>query len=164
MQAAAACSCAEAGTAAEALSLIQLAQTTSSNWATDQHGHLLPLPNRAHLFLRFVVYNQAKQQVSTLHVIDLAGSQSLAEVYSDTQRHREKLAINRQLLSLNKVISELCRLKTGKGEATIAVPLQFGRKRMSVDTLGQQLSLQARHCAFLRQLQCCMFGALFLHI
>ena len=124
---------------------------------------MLPLPNRAHLFLRFVVYNQVKQQVSTLHVIDLAGSQSLlAEVYSDTQRHREKLAINRQLLSLNKVISELYRLKTGKGEATITEPLSSGQETVCRHR-SQQLSLQVSHCVFPAQCDAVLFGVLSLH-
>ena len=117
-----ACRCVEAASASEALSLLHLAQSNSSNWASDEHGHLTPLPNRAHLFVRLVMYDTAKQQMSTLHVLDLAGSQSLADSRADGQQHQEKLAINQQLLSLSKVLSELSRLSSSAGE----FPMQHG--------------------------------------
>ena len=109
-----ACRCVEAVAEAEALSLLHLAQSNSSNWTSDEHGHFSPLPNRAHLFVRIAVYDTVKQQISTLHVVDLAGSQRLADSH-DGQKHREKLLINQQLLSLSKVVSELSRLSTQKG-------------------------------------------------
>lgn len=117
-----ACRCVEAASASEALSLLHLAQSNSSNWTSDDHGHLTPLPNRAHLFVRLVLYDTAKQQMSTLHVVDLAGSQSLADSRADRQQHQEKLAINQQLLSLSKVVSELSRLSTSSG----GFPIQHG--------------------------------------
>jgi hypothetical protein len=114
-----ACRCVEAASASEALSLLHLAQSNSSNWASDEHGHLTPLPNRAHLFVRLVLYDTAKQQMSTLHVVDLAGSQSLADSRADGQQHQEKLAINQQLLSFSKVVSELSRLSSSTGGFSI---------------------------------------------
>lgn len=118
-----ACRCVEASSAFEALSLLHLAQSNSSNWTSDAYGHLTPLPNRAHLFVRLVLYNTAQQQMSTLHIVDLAGSQSLADCRADRQQHQEKLAINQQLLSLSKVVSELSRLSSSAG----GVPIQHGR-------------------------------------
>lgn len=118
-----ACRCVEAASASEVLSLLHLAKSNSSNWTSDEHGHLTPLPNRAHLFVRIVLYDTAKQHMSTLHVIDLAGSQSLADNHTDGQQHQEKLAINQQLLSLSKVVSELSRLSSSTGEFSI----QHGR-------------------------------------
>ncbi|KAL0039884.1 hypothetical protein WJX77_010830 [Trebouxia sp. C0004] len=115
LTATAACRCVEAASAFEALSLLHLAQSNSSNWTSDEHGHLTPLPNRAHLFVRLVLYDTAKQQMSTLHVVDLAGSQSLADSCADRQQHQEKLAINQQLLGLSKVVSELSRLNSATG-------------------------------------------------
>lgn len=117
-----ACRCVEAASVAEALSLLHLAQRNSSNWISDRHGHLGPLPNRAHLFVRVVLYDTVKQQMGTMHVIDLAGSQSLAGSHADGQRHQEKLAINQQLLSLSIVVSELSRLSTSKGMTAFTQP------------------------------------------
>ena len=117
-----ACRCVEAASAFEALSLLHLAQSNSSNWTSDEHGQLTPLPNRAHLFVRLDLYNKAKQQMSMLHFVDLAGSQSLADSRADRQQHQEKLAINQQLLSLSKVVSELSRLSMSSG----GFPIQPG--------------------------------------
>lgn len=118
-----ACQCVQACSTAEALSLLHLAQSNSSNWTSDQHRRLLPLPNRAHLFIRIVVHNTAQQQMSMLHVIDLAGSQSLADSHADGHKHQDKLAINQQLLSLSKVVSELSRLSAAKGQAVASTVL-----------------------------------------
>ncbi|KAL0045383.1 hypothetical protein WJX82_005375 [Trebouxia sp. C0006] len=65
-----ACRCVQAASASEALSLLHLAQSNSSNWTSDEH---------------------------------------------DGQQHQQKLAINKQLLSLSKVVSELSRLSTSSG-------------------------------------------------
>ena len=76
-----------------------------------------PLPNRAHLFVRIVLYDTCKQQISTLHVVDLAGNQSLSpQSDCSSQKHQEKLAINQQLLSLSKLVSEVSRLSTSQGQ------------------------------------------------
>jgi len=114
-----ACRCVQAASASEALSLLHLAQSNSSNWTSDEHGDLTPLLNRAHLFVRLVLYDTAKQQMSTLHVVDLAGSQSLADSRADGQQHQEKLAINQQLLSFSNVVSELSRLSSSTGGFSI---------------------------------------------
>lgn len=108
----------EASSVQEALSLLYAAQCNSSNWTSDQHGHMTPVPNNAHFFVRIVLYDAIKQQMSTLHVIDLAGNQRLSRYQSDrsSQKHQEKLAINQQLLNLSKLVSELSRLSTSPGQ------------------------------------------------
>ena len=73
------------------------------------------MPNRAHFFVRIVLYDAVRQQKSTLHVVDLAGSQSLDQQAAG-QEHQEKLAINKQLLMLSKFVSELSRLTTCQGD------------------------------------------------
>ena len=100
------------------MSLLHVAQCNSSNWISDRHGHMRPVPNRAHFFVRIVLYDTYKQQMSSLHVIDLAGNQSLNDRQSDcsSQKHQEKLAINQQLLSLSKLVSEVSRLSTSQGQ------------------------------------------------
>lgn len=84
---------------------------------------MTPVPNRAHFFVRFVLYNAVKQQMSTLHVIDLAGSQSFSHHQGacSSLKHQEKLAINQQLLSLSKLISEVSRLSTSQGQLLLYV-------------------------------------------
>lgn len=116
----------EASSAQEALSLLHAAQCNSSNWISDQNGHMTPVPNNAHLFVRIVLYDAVKQQMSTLHVIDLAGNQRLSTYQSDcsSQKHQEMLAINQQLLSLSKLVSELSRLSTSHGQLPFP-PLAF---------------------------------------
>ena len=108
----------EASSEQEILSLLHAAQCNSSSWTSDQNGQMRPVPNRAHLFVRIVLYNAVQQQMSTLHVVDLAGSQSISDYQGDCSglKHQEKLAINQQLLSLSKFISELSRLSTSQGE------------------------------------------------
>lgn len=76
---------------------------------------MVPVPNRAHLFVRIVLYDTVKQQMSTLHVIDLAGSHSL-DHQAFGQRYQEQLAINQELLGLGKFMSELARLSTSQSE------------------------------------------------
>ena len=108
----------EASSAQEALTLLHAALRNSSNWVSDQIGHMRPVPNCAHLFVRVVLYDAVKQRMSTLHVIDLAGNQSLTDHQGDcsSHKHQEKLAINQQLLSLSKLVSELSRLSTSQGQ------------------------------------------------
>lgn len=81
----------------------------------------MPVPNNAHLFVRITLYDAIKQQMSTLHVIDLAGNQRLSRYRNDcsSQKHQEKLAINQQLLSLSKLVSELSRLSASQGQLPI---------------------------------------------
>lgn len=114
--AAEACRCVEILSYQDAVSLLRLAQSNSSNWSSNRHGHMVPLPNRAHLFVRIMLYNSCKQQISTLHVVDLAGSQNVAAKQPDDQQHQEKLLINRQLLGLSRLVSELSHVSASQGQ------------------------------------------------
>ncbi|KAL3133654.1 microtubule motor activity, variant 2 [Trebouxia sp. C0010 RCD-2024] len=139
-----ACQCVEASSAHEALSLLHAAQCSSSCWTSDQNGQMRPVPNRAHFFVRIVLYNAVKQQMSTLHVIDLAGSQSFSDHQGgcSSLKHQEKLVINQQLLSLSKFISELSRLSTSQG--SVAKQVTSARDTPLVQLVGPLLAGNAR--------------------
>lgn len=111
---------ADVHTAEEAIALIDLAKAHSSNWTTDAAGSLQPMPNKAHLFVRIAYTDLDRQQGSTLHVVDLAGSQNLSSHHSHEQQHQEKLITNRQLLSFSNVVTELSRLSSSQGNAAAA--------------------------------------------
>ena len=130
---------AEVHSAEEAIELLHLAQSRSSNWTTDREGHLQPVPNKAHLFIRAVVTDLAREQVSTLHMVDLAGSQNVSSHRADEQSHQEKLATNRQLLSFSNVVTELSRISSSQGAAasisstvSVSVPMPATCCRHSV--------------------------------
>jgi hypothetical protein len=102
----------------EASAVIRLARSRSVNWSVSQGASLpLPLPNRAHAFYRFVVYNVSKKEVSTLHVVDLVGTAapcpppSMAGGFSNRSnlmvRESERIDANVQLHAFSRVISEL---------------------------------------------------------
>ncbi|KAK9814371.1 hypothetical protein WJX72_004732 [[Myrmecia] bisecta] len=110
----------EVASAAEAHAALLQAQTRSCNWGSDAASSLTALPNRAHTFVRITLYDAQQQRVSTLHIVDLVGSQSLSQSQGvvgssleapDTlsQRQRERRVVNQQLLGLTRIISELAQ-------------------------------------------------------
>ena len=110
---------AEVHTLQEAIALLRLAKSRSSNWTATGSPHLVPVPNKAHMFIRLVVIDLAKQQVSTLHVVDLAGTQNLSSHGANEQQHLDKLITNRHLLSFSKVVTELSRMSVTSGTSGI---------------------------------------------
>ena len=100
------------------MALFHLAKSRSSNWTTDGKDGLAPVPNKAHMFVRIDVANSAKQQVSTLHVVDLAGSQTLSSHGANGQQHMDKLITNQHLLSFSKVVTELSSMSASSGRVS----------------------------------------------
>lgn len=111
---------AEVHTIEEAAALVQLAKSRSSNWTTDRAGCLTLRPNKSHLFMRINHTDLVRQQVSTLHLADLAGNQNLSSHHPNEQQHQEKLITNRQLLSFSNVVTELSRISSLQGDAAVA--------------------------------------------
>lgn len=114
-----------------AAAVLHLAKTRSSNWKADKEGHLLPVPNRAHLFVRIVLNDIARKYVSTLHVVDLAGDQNLSSHHTNEQQHQEKLITNLQLLSFSNVVTELSKSSTSQGECAAPFHLRVPQLRMA---------------------------------
>ena len=113
----------EVNTVDEAAAVLHLAKSRSSNWKADMEGNLLSVPNKAHLFVRIVINDVAKKQLSTLHIVDLAGSQNLSSHHASAQQHQEKLITNLQLLSFSNVVTELSKISTSQGASAAALDL-----------------------------------------
>mmetsp|Transcript_6554 Transcript_6554/g.10185 ORF Transcript_6554/g.10185 Transcript_6554/m.10185 type:complete len:920 (-) Transcript_6554:178-2937(-) len=101
---------------AEAMDVLNAARSRSLNWTHGVGGDEAPvfLPNRAHAFLRMVLYNSRERRVSTLHIIDLVGSASIdghRHSYHKPGEDREfdRRVVNQHLLALSRVITELAR-------------------------------------------------------
>lgn len=140
--------CAQVHSSQEAMALLHVAKSYSSNWTTDRKGCVAPVPNKAHLFVRVDVSNSARQQVSTLHVIDLAGSQKLGSHGAKEQQHLDKLITNQQLLSFSKVVTELSRMSASSGRVSKpAAPMADACNMMSCCKAFQlPLSRSAAQC------------------
>eukprot|EP00698_Gefionella_okellyi_P000879 TRINITY_DN10768_c0_g1_i1.p1 TRINITY_DN10768_c0_g1~~TRINITY_DN10768_c0_g1_i1.p1 ORF type:complete len:831 (-),score=195.50 TRINITY_DN10768_c0_g1_i1:358-2850(-) len=112
-----------------ALLLLQFARMRSINWSramgTDTQQEFLP--NRAHAFVRIVLYNAVQRRVSTLHIVDLVGSQVLAGAKAVTfksqqvsqEREREKRAFSQHLLAFGRMLTELYSQQQSGGAAKL---------------------------------------------
>eukprot|EP00899_Mesostigma_viride_P010564 jgi/Mesvir1/19509/Mv16606-RA.1 len=112
----------------EAEAVLQQCREDSPNWAPalPKGSPRAALPNSTHAFVRIVLFNDTLKRVSSLHFIDLAGSQALANhshhlpsrhsvapagvpllaAAQQWQQHHRGL-VRQQLLALNRVIGEL---------------------------------------------------------
>lgn len=110
---------------AAALKVLERARVGSQSWEysnvdTDSEP-FVALPNAGHSFVRLTLINVAKRRCSTLHMVDLAGSQSLDhrtaprafEVTAETAKARKN--INQQLLAFSRVIQEMADVNAGAG-------------------------------------------------
>jgi len=99
--------------------LLREGRSRSINWSENQANS-----NEAHSFVRVVLHDAKNSRVSTLHIVDLVGCQSLSK---DVRGHPAGTAAealsrkvaNQQLLVLSRVISELASAKTAKEEGKV---------------------------------------------
>ena len=94
-------------------------QNFEASFNRDHGGASARQQRRMHLFLRFSLYDTSNHVVSHLHFVDLAGSQKAgldAANESLDCHERQRRACNAQLLSLNRLISEVSHKHHG-GEA-----------------------------------------------
>ncbi len=114
---------------AAALKVLERARVGSHSWGysnvdTDSEP-FVALPNVGHSFVRLTLIDVSKRRCSTLHMADLAGSQSLDrrmaprafQVTAETAKARKD--INQQLLAFSRVIQEMADVSEGAG-ATVA--------------------------------------------
>ena len=67
------------GSLSEVRASLNHARASSTNWYVDPSTRSLRLlPNRSHAFVRVVVFDSVRRTMAHLHVVDLCGSQSLA--------------------------------------------------------------------------------------
>jgi hypothetical protein len=103
------------------MEMLHVAQAKSANWRKSRAGESPPmaaLPNRAHLFVRVVVYEASKRRASTVHLVDLVGTAPLhsggtlansggSAASSSGEAEAERRSNSRQLLAFSRVIAEL---------------------------------------------------------
>lgn len=95
-------------------------------------GTYTPLPNRAHAFVRVTLYDSRRRRVSAIHLVDLIGSCPLAGAKSSdnafTQRPGSdalRRAHSQQIISLNRIISDLASKHEKKGVAVSMSPAEL---------------------------------------
>ncbi|CAG9467466.1 unnamed protein product [Pedinophyceae sp. YPF-701] len=108
--------------------LMSLAQRRSANWGlpaeAKQAQPLVALPNRAHFFVRFVVYDRAQERLASVTVADLVGQSSSEELSRNvtagmlTQASVERREESMNIVSLNRLVAELSRRNAPAAKAT----------------------------------------------
>ena len=102
----------QVATAAEVERVMALVRARSTNWGTE-HGREVALPNRAHSFVRLLLYDPNARAISTLHFVDLVGAQSLSGRSPFTRRdplsqqERERRIVNQHLLAFSRIVTEI---------------------------------------------------------
>ena len=102
----------QVATAAEVERVMALVRARSTNWGTE-HGREVALPNRAHSFVRLLLYDPNARAISTLHFVDLVGAQSLsgrspfAKRDPLSQQERERRIVNQHLLAFSRIVTEI---------------------------------------------------------
>ena len=103
----------------EALALFAAARELSQNWRTNSEGGFDCLHNRGHFFIRFLLYESGEKRVSSLHIIDLAGTLPA----NLTAELRSKLGSDEQLTTcrtgLNQFRSMIWELSKSDGSAPV---------------------------------------------
>jgi hypothetical protein len=110
---------------AAALKVLERARVGSHSWEksnvnTDSEP-FVALPNAGHSFVRLTLIDVSKRRCSTLHLVDLAGSQSLDrrmaprafQVTAENAKARKN--INQQLLAFSRVVQEMAAANEGAG-------------------------------------------------
>ena len=92
----------------------------------------MPLPNRAHAFVRLTLYDSRRRRVSALHLVDLVGNCAMSGAVSSdnayTQRpgsNKQRRAHSQQLISLNRIIADLASKHENKGVSVSINPPDF---------------------------------------
>ena len=125
--------CIEVRSMEDARAALNHSRAHSANWYVDSKSEsFCTLPNRAHAFVRVMLYSKVQRRVSCINVVDLVGSQSLAArgggassspsprpsaspntgvVPRDllSQHERERKTINQQLLAFSRLVSEIAQ-------------------------------------------------------
>ena len=71
--------CIEVRSMEDARAALNHSRAHSANWYVDSKSEsFCTLPNRAHAFVRVMLYSKVQRRVSCINVVDLVGSQSLA--------------------------------------------------------------------------------------
>lgn len=91
----------QVNTVEEAVLLLQAAKELSENWRANAEGSFDCLHNRGHFFVRIMLYEGIEKRVSSLHLIDLAGTlpsnlspELRAKLGSDEQLTATRLGLN----------------------------------------------------------------------
>ena len=97
--------------------ILKLAKSKSTNWKLQGYRNqdeFEYVPNHCHNFVRVALYNAQDERLSTLHVVDMVGSQSLTpkDMYQplDREKEAERKIVNQQLLAFSRVVTELARI------------------------------------------------------
>ena len=110
----------------QARACLNHARSSSTNWYVDPATQSLrTLPNRAHAFVRVVVFDVVRRTLAQLHVVDLCGSQSLAKARDGglgkregrgavprdmlSEHERERKGVNQQLLAFSRLVGEIAQ-------------------------------------------------------
>eukprot|EP01083_Nonionella_stella_P154422 497536_1 len=102
----------------EICSVWDIARYNSANWKTLNTGYEI-LPNQSNVFIQIKIYNQTQQRVTTLNLIDLAGSHHTARplrahISRDTIEQNKAKNVN--IFSLNKLLHHLSNIHLKNGE------------------------------------------------
>ena len=136
--------------AAAALKVLERARAGSQSWArgnVDADSEpFVALPNAGHSFVRLTLLNVAKRRCSTLHLVDLAGSQSLDRRMAPrafqitAEDAKERKNINQQLLAFSRVVSEMAEANEGATQ----VKLVSARDSRLTQVLGPIMAQNTR--------------------
>lgn len=109
----------QVNTVEEANMLFAAAREMSENWRTNAENSFEPLHNRGHFFIRLLLHEAGEQRVSSLHLIDLAGTLP-SNISADL---RGKLGSDEQLtacrMGLNQFRSMIWELAKSDGSGTV---------------------------------------------
>ena len=139
---------------AAALKVLERARAGSQNW-THGGAHdsepFVSLPNSAHAFVRLTLVNVQKRRCSTVHLVDLAGSQSLDRRHSPrafqitAENAKERKNINQQLLAFSRVVQEMSQANEGRGDSVASeVKLISMRDSRLTQVLGPVMAENSR--------------------
>ena len=141
-------------TFAAALKVVERARAGSQNWAPGEIDSdtepFVTLPNVAHSFVRLTLIDVQKRRCSTLHFVDLAGSQSLDRRLAPrafqvtAQNAKERRDINQHLLAFSRVVSEMAQAYEDGGPATSHTKLISARDSRLTQLLGPIMSQNSR--------------------
>lgn len=103
----------------EAETLFAAAREMSENWRTNAEGGFESLHNRGHFFVRLMLYEAREKRLSSLHIVDLAGTLP-SNLGADM---RAKLGSDEQLtacrMGLNQFRSMVWELSKSDGSAPV---------------------------------------------
>ncbi|GMH42482.1 hypothetical protein BSKO_10401 [Bryopsis sp. KO-2023] len=132
--------CVQVKSMAEVLSVIGEGKQRSSNWGWDELSQdWICLPGEAHVFVRIVLFNRETGVISALHIVDLIGSRSLSsqgpaaafdQIDSLGAEARGRRLVSRQLLALNKIISDLAQKENKRAVDCVVSGREFRLTRL----------------------------------